>query len=187
MSREVALVRGAQVPSPDLPPLPQFVWDAQLSARQRAEYATWIDSVDYVIGSYERVRGVRVPLHERGEQMMRWGWYFDVSGVLIAAIAGQESEYGRTGNAKACRNAWGLMRWHPETGERSLDRFRSWEHGIYRAARALRRGYLAEGLVSIEEIGARWAPVSGEDARLNTHWVSGVTSIYRAMGGRRHL
>ncbi|MDP1710366.1 MAG: hypothetical protein Q8L46_00265 [candidate division WWE3 bacterium] len=85
---------------------------------------------------------------------------------LLTAISGNESLFGRKTPERTylnplnlsdpeCYNAWG---WGVHS--RGTLCFSNWEEGIEAVARGLRKNYLDQGLVTIEQIMTRYAPVS---------------------------
>lgn len=113
------------------------------------------------------------PLAGQGINFVRSGRRYGVDPLLLVAISGQESSFGK--NSYRPHNAWG---WGGMT-------FDSWAEGIETVARGLRSGYLDDGLTTIAAIGARYAPIgAGNDpTNLNSGWVSGVTKFYSQLGG----
>ncbi len=73
---------------------------------------------------------------------------------LLTAISGNESLFGRV-TPPNCYNAWG---WGIHS--RGTLCFSNWEEGIEAVARGLRKNYLDQGLVTVEQIMTRYAPVS---------------------------
>lgn len=90
---------------------------------------------------------------------------------LLMAIAMHETGRGTSSAFRNKKNAMGVS---DAKGPRS---FASVEDSIYFMARQLKRNYLDKGLRTVEQIGAKYAPIgAGNDPRgLNKHWVSGVT------------
>jgi len=73
---------------------------------------------------------------------------------LLTAIAGNESLFGRVVPHNSY-NAWG---WGVHS--RGTVRFGSWEEGIERVARSLKEDFIDQGLVTLELMMSRYAPVS---------------------------
>lgn len=84
---------------------------------------------------------------------------------LLTAIAGNESLFGRV-TPPDCYNAWG---WGIHS--RGTLCFSNWEEGIEAVARGLRKNYLDQGLVTVEQIMTRYAPVSVANG---TGWESSI-------------
>lgn len=89
---------------------------------------------------------------------------------LLMAIAMHETGRGTSSAFRNKRNAMGVS---DAAGPRS---FASVEDSIYYMARQLKRNYIDKGLVSVEQIGGKYAPIGAEnDPRgLNKNWVDGV-------------
>lgn len=84
---------------------------------------------------------------------------------LLTAIAGNESLFGRvmpphplTGGS--CHNAWG---WGIHS--RGTLCFDNWEEGIVTVAQGLKKNYLDQGLITVEQIMLKYAPVSVANGR----------------------
>jgi len=73
---------------------------------------------------------------------------------LLTAIAGAESTFARN-VIDGCNNAWG---WGIHS--RGTLCFDSWEEGIRTVAQGLREKFLNDGLTTVDEIMARYAPLS---------------------------
>lgn len=94
----------------------------------------------------------------------------------LVAIAAHETLLETYVPAQAIRNPFGLG---PGIA------FASEEAAIRRAARTLGAYYLAEGRVTLADIGAKWAPVgaANDPTGLNRHWTAGVDTYFAALGG----
>jgi hypothetical protein len=94
----------------------------------------------------------------------------------LVAIAAHETLLETYVPAQAIRNPFGLG---PGIA------FASEAAAIRRAARTLGAYYLAEGRVTLADIGAKWAPVgaANDPTGLNRHWTAGVGTYYAALGG----
>jgi membrane-bound lytic murein transglycosylase B len=79
---------------------------------------------------------------------------YDLDWRILTAIAGAESTFGRN-IPDNCYNAWG---WGIHS--RGTLCFGSWKEGIRTVARGLKEKFLDDGLNTIDEIMARYAPVS---------------------------
>ena len=118
----------------------------------------------------------RSPLVGMGAAFVDIGRQEGVSPYLLAAIAGAESGFGTTGGAAKTRNPFG---WGPGKS------FSSWEEAIRTVARGLRTNYLARGLTSIPQIGAKYAPAgaANDPTGLNGYWTRNVGKHFQALGG----
>lgn len=94
----------------------------------------------------------------------------------LVAIAAHETLLETYAPADAIDNAFGLGPGIVFASERAA---------IRRAARTLGAYYLAEGRVTLGDIGAKWAPigVANDPTGLNRHWEAGVGTYYAALGG----
>lgn len=101
--------------------------------------------------------------------------------VLLSAIAFNETGRGTSKAVKTKNNPGGLM--NPKTG--SLFVFDTLEEGIDKMASNLYRLYISQGLLTIPQIGNKYAPVgaSNDPNNLNMNWVPTVTSIANDFGG----
>lgn len=68
----------------------------------------------------------------------------------------------------------------------SLMNFSSLDEGIEFFVNNLKTKYIDLGLDTIEEIGAKYAPIGADNDpnNLNQYWVSGVTKYYKELGGK---
>lgn len=116
------------------------------------------------------------PLAPYTNAIIRAGRKYGVDPRLIVAISGQETRFGTYGPAQRIKNAWG---WGPHI------QFGSWQEGIDAIAKGLRTGYLDQGLRTVGQIGAKWAPVgaANDPTGLNNHWAAGVNAILKELGG----
>jgi hypothetical protein len=94
----------------------------------------------------------------------------------LVAIAAHETLLETYVPSQAIHNAFGLG---PGIA------FPDEEAAIRRAARTLGAYYLAEGRVTLGDIGAKWAPVgaANDPTGLNRNWTAGVGAYYAALGG----
>lgn len=118
------------------------------------------------------------PLAGYGAAFVRAGRKYGVDPMLLVAISGQETSFGKYGPSRKIHNAWG---WGPHI------RFGSWEEGIDTVARGLSKGYIKQGLRTIGQISTKWAPVgaANDPTNLNQHWVKGVERFYAELGAGR--
>lgn len=101
-----------------------------------------------------------------------------VDPALLLAIAKHETGNGRSAAFRDRNNAMGVS-----PGGGGPRAFGSVQESVAYMARQLKRNYLDKGLVSIAQIGGKYAPVgAGNDpGGLNKDWVSGVTRFYDAI------
>lgn len=92
---------------------------------------------------------------------------------LLVAIAGAESSFGKN-MPEGYHNAWG---WGPHI------KFPSWGKAIGTISQGLADNYFGQGLTTIPEIGAKYAPIgAGNDpTNLNSNWSRSVTKFYNEL------
>jgi hypothetical protein len=108
-----------------------------------------------------------------GEAIVQAGQKHNIDPVLLTAIAQHETGNGTSRAATEKNNVAGMM------GRNGLKSYASVEESIMDMARNLSKNYLGEGLSSISQIGAKYAPVgaTNDPTKLNNHWVTGVTGF----------
>lgn len=101
--------------------------------------------------------------------------------VLLTAIAFHETGYGTSNMVKTRNNPGGLY----NSSAGTFYSFSSLEEGLEAMTRNLAENYYGEGLFTIEEIGAKYAPIGVENdpTNLNAHWVPTITGIVNDLGG----
>ncbi|MGD9570867.1 MAG: hypothetical protein AB7V62_03140 [Thermoleophilia bacterium] len=116
------------------------------------------------------------PLVGMGDVFVREGLANGIDPRALVAIARAESSLGSDPGARARNNAFG---WGPH------QTFSSWEENIATVARGLRRGYLDEGLVTLQQIQGKYAPlgVANDPTNLNSNWLRNTTLLYGELGG----
>lgn len=99
------------------------------------------------------------------------GQKYDLNPHFLAAIAMHETGNGTSRAIQEKNNVAGMM------GRNGLRSYATMQESIDAMASNLRRNYLNQGLTSISQIGAKYAPVgaSNDPTGLNNHWVTGVT------------
>lgn len=115
------------------------------------------------------------PLAGDGATFVREGLANDIDPRLLVAIAAQETMLETYGPARLIRNPFGLG---PGI------QFDDESEAIAMAARTL-GNYAQDGLVTVQQIGARWAPVgaSNDPTGLNGGWPAGVGTFFATLGG----
>jgi beta-N-acetylglucosaminidase len=105
-----------------------------------------------------------------GEVIVRAGQKHNIDPALLAAVAIHETGNGTSKAANEKNNVAGMM------GKNGLKSYASVEESIMDMARNLSKNYLGEGLSSISQIGAKYAPIgaANDPTNLNNHWVTGV-------------
>jgi hypothetical protein len=79
---------------------------------------------------------------------------YELDWRLLTAISGNESLFGRV-TPPDCYNAWG---WGIHS--RGTLCFSNWKEGIEAVARGIKRNYVDQGLVTVDQIMLKYAPVS---------------------------
>lgn len=115
------------------------------------------------------------PMAGDGAAFVREGLANDIDPRLLVAIAAHETMLETYAPAQAIRNAFGLG---PGIA------FADESEAIAMAARTLAT-YAQDGLVTIPQIGARWAPVgaANDPDGLNGGWSQGVGAFFATLGG----
>lgn len=114
----------------------------------------------------EFLRSYHSPLAPHSDLILSVSQEFGLDWRLLTAIAGAESTFGRNA-PENCFNAWG---WGIHS--RGTLCFESWPEGIRTVGRGLRDKFLADGLTTIDQIMARYAPISLENGG---SWARAVT------------
>jgi hypothetical protein len=116
------------------------------------------------------------PLAGEGGAFVSEGLAAGLDPRALVAIAAHETLLETYGPAQAIRNPFGLGPGWPFESERAA---------IARAAGTLAAYYLPEGRVTLDAIGAKWAPIgaANDPTGLNASWSAGVGAYYAAMGG----
>lgn len=111
---------------------------------------------------------------------------YDVDPRLEAAIASCETSGGTKGDGPKVRNDFGLLLPGSSFRHREFDTRRD---AILYLSKLLRTKYIDTGRATIEEIGARYAPVgaSNDPNNKNSRWVTCVTKYYKELNGTRYL
>lgn len=103
--------------------------------------------------------------------------------ILLLSIAQHETGYGNSNAVKNYNNPGGVMDW--ENAMKTIRRFPSLAEGIDFMARNLYKNYISQGLITIDKIGPKYAPVgaANDPFSQNQYWIPTVTSIANTMGG----
>jgi N-acetyl-anhydromuramyl-L-alanine amidase AmpD len=128
-------------------------------------------------------------LKNKGAVFAEMGAKYNVNPRLIAAIAMEETGNG-TSHLLATRNNIGGITGPGHTGKGGdYMSYDSLDEGIEAAAKHLRERYLDQGLTTIKDIGAVWAPPDAENdpQGTNRQWPGAVTKFYAALGGTGDL
>jgi murein DD-endopeptidase MepM/ murein hydrolase activator NlpD len=134
-------------------------------------YATW---VHYYTGSV---------MENKEKAVIAIAKKYGVSPALMAAIIGIESGWGKSAAIRNKNNPSGQMR-----GNEILA-FPTLNDGIEATGQTLNALVVREGLVTVETLGARYAPVgaSNDGGGLNVNWVSSVKKMMQEFGGTSGL
>lgn len=116
------------------------------------------------------------PLQGYGAVFVREGLANGIDPRALAAIARAESSLGSDPGARAIHNAFG---WGPHRP------FASWEENIATVAAGLKAGYIDEGLTTLAQIQAKYAPLgaANDPGGLNSNWLTNTTLLYGELGG----
>ena len=166
---------GAATPLPIDTAAPAAATSAPADATPAADAQLAAELRDWMLA-----RTPNTPLADHAEEMVAAGRRHGVDPRLIAALSASETSLGTDGRGPSIHNAWGIMR--SGGGLREYD---SWADGLDSVADILRRLYLDEGLLTLEAIGNKYAPVgaSNDPGGLNSHWVPTMTTLYSQLGG----
>ena len=119
-------------------------------------------------------------LANKGAVYAEMGAKYGVDPKLLAAISILETGHGTSHILQTRNNVAGL-------GGGSTA-FNSIDESIEAEAKNLRQNYIDQGLTSIGDIGAKWAPPGAEnDAGGNKDWPATVAQLYAKMGGSGQL
>ena len=100
--------------------------------------------------------------------------------VLLASIAFNETGRGSSKMVKERNNPGGLY----NSSAGTFFSYSTLDEGLDAMASNLYRNYISQGLVSITQIGAKYAPVGANDPNgLNLNWVPNVTNFANEFGG----
>lgn len=116
------------------------------------------------------------PLQGYGAVFVREGLANGIDPRALAAIARAESSLGSDPGARSINNAFG---WGPHRP------FATWEENIATVAAGLKKGYIDEGLTTLAQIQAKYAPLgaANDPGGLNSNWLTNTTLLYGELGG----
>ncbi|MBU8732519.1 peptidoglycan DD-metalloendopeptidase family protein [Cytobacillus oceanisediminis] len=105
----------------------------------------------------------------------------NVDPVLLAAIAFHETGFGSSNLVKNKNNPGGLY----DSSRGEFFSFPTLQDGLDMMARNLFKNYISQNLLTITQIGAKYAPigVANDPNNLNANWVPTVTRIANDLGG----
>jgi len=170
-----------------------FVFGAALFASRLGDPSGWLSggggtgSLVYPAGVNPEEIGPRLdeymrnqvsssPLVGKGLIFAQAGKQWNINPALMIAIAQQESQLGTAGGGPPKKNPFG---W----GCPPCISFSSWDEAISQVTENMRKNYLNEGKITIEQIGNKWAPVgaSNDPNNLNSSWITRVTQFFNAI------
>ncbi|WP_217913377.1 peptidoglycan DD-metalloendopeptidase family protein [Miltoncostaea marina] len=167
----------AAVPPPAPPGAPPDPGDPLPAAADAAAALTGDDAaLAAQLDAWIARKNPGAPLEGYGAVFVREGRANGVDPRALVAIARAESSLGSDPGARSINNAFG---WGPHKP------FPSWEENIATVARGLRTGYIDDGLDTLPEIQARYAPVgtANDPTNLNSNWLRNVRILYGELGG----
>jgi len=125
------------------------------------------------------VKGLQGVLAGKESAFVAAGKQYGVDPALIAAIAMHESGRGSSALARNNKNIAGMTDYTGKFSDGWMH-YNTVEDSINDLARQISKYYIQKGLTTIEQIGAKYAPIgAGNDPNgLNNHWVSGVKKFY---------
>lgn len=120
------------------------------------------------------------PLAGQGIYFVAAGNKYNISPYLLVAIAGQETSFGKTGNAQGIHNPFGMG---PGI------KYPSWAVAIDSAAKNLATNPAYKDKNTVAAIASMWAPPgAGNDPNgLNNNWPAGVSKFLKEMGFKGNL
>lgn len=168
--------------NPELPPLsviPQYSDDFQIAAENRGTAQVLGASV---VAADARALLLESFLRQHDSPMTPYADLIvqksDENGIdfrLVVAIAMCESNLGKRMPTTNSHNAWGISVY---TGEQSGATFRDWPFAIDWVSKYIKEKYYDNGLVTLEDIGAVWAPPSTENGN---SWMSCVEGFQNSI------
>lgn len=128
------------------------------------------------VGLLEMEKHLSGKLSGTAKDFITAGQKYNLNPLFLAAIAQHETGNGSSRAILEKNNVAGMM------GRNGLRTYATLQESIEAMASNLRRNYLNQGLTTISQIGAKYAPVgaSNDPTGLNNHWVNGVTKKLNA-------
>lgn len=128
------------------------------------------------VGLLEMEKHLSGKLSGTAKDFITAGQKYNLNPLFLAAIAQHETGNGSSRAILEKNNVAGMM------GRNGLRTYATLQESIEAMASNLRRNYLNQGLTTISQIGAKYAPVgaSNDPTGLNNHWVTGVTKKLNA-------
>ena len=165
----------------DLPPLsviPQYSDDFQIAgSTQTAQVLgatiTAADARALLLESFLRQHDS--PMTPYADQIVQKADLYKIDFRLVVAIAMCESNLGKRMPTRNSHNAWGISVY---SGEQNGATFRDWPFAIDWVSKYIKEKYYDNGLVTLEDIGAVWAPPSIENGN---SWMSCVESFQNSI------
>jgi len=111
-------------------------------------------------------------LYGHGQALEDVETVYNINGLLLLSIAGEESSWGSYGPAKNRCNFWGVgrMTGYPSSNGRAI--FPSTYRGFWETGRLIRENYMNCGLTSLYGIGTKYCPDTAEN------WADAVSSNF---------
>lgn len=111
-------------------------------------------------------------LYGHGQALEDVETVYNINGLLLLSIAGEESSWGSYGPAKNRCNFWGVgrMAGYPSSNGRAI--FPSTYRGFWETGRLIRENYMNCGLTSLYGIGTKYCPDTAEN------WADAVSSNF---------
>nr|WP_173026415.1 M23 family metallopeptidase [Aeromonas sp. Ne-1]AKO69700.1 peptidase M23 [Aeromonas sp. Ne-1] len=118
---------------------------------------------------------------KKGDEFIAVSKKVSIDPVLLASIAFNETGSGTSKMVKERNNPGGLY----DSVNKTFFTYPSLSDGLYSMAKNLFKNYISIGLVSIEQIGSKYAPlgVANDPNNLNANWVPNVSSFANKFGG----
>ena len=165
----------------DLPPLsviPQYSDDFQIAGRTQTAQVlgatiTAADARALLLESFLRQHDS--PMTPYADQIVQKADLYKIDFRLVVAIAMCESNLGKRMPTRNSHNAWGISVY---SGEQNGATFRDWPFAIDWVSKYIKEKYYDNGLVTLEDIGAVWAPPSIENGN---SWMSCVESFQNSI------